>query len=67
MHYIKIDPRMITSLGVATVVWIDLTFNYPFSFWKESDRPEPCMWRVSNIGRNMFEVEGGIIISTLLT
>lgn len=67
MHYIKIDPKMITSLGVTTVTWMDLAFNCPFSFLKESYCPESCMWRVSNVGRNMCEVEGGITTAILLT
>lgn len=58
---------MVTSLGILPLVWIKLTFDFPFSFLNSSHCFETCIWRISNVGRNMSKVQGGIATATLLT
>lgn len=52
----KVDSKMVTTLGVAPVAWIDLAFDCPFSLLNESDCPETCIWRASNAGRDVYDV-----------
>lgn len=62
MHYIRVDSEVITSRGLAPVVWMHLALYCTSVFWTRVT----VLRLALNVGRDMCGVQGGIVTSTLL-